>query len=103
MAYFWYDEDEEYPEGRESVDVVGRSVYDEVVTERDGLYVQRDELIERAETAEAGWREAQNKYADAFITSRDRMKRDQEDDVRKDGSIQTFEELWGYRGEYGAY
>lgn len=102
MAYFWYDE-EAAPEGMEAADVVERSQYDAVITERDELVTQRDQLIERAQVAEDGWRDARNKYADAFITNRDRVLTDQNDDVRKDGTIQTFDQLWQGKGEYGAY
>lgn len=102
MGYFWY-EDEDAPEGMEAADVVERSQYDAVITERDELVTQRDQLIERAQVAEDGWRDARNKYADAFITSQSRIMSDQRGDVAKDGKMQTFDELWSSKGEYGAY
>lgn len=102
MAYVWV-EDESVTEDSDVRDVVERTDYDEVVTERDGLITQRDALLERAETAERGWEEAKNKYADAFITSPARMKRDQESDVQRDGRPSTYEQLFGERGDYGAY
>lgn len=100
MAYVWVDEPEE---GADVRDVVAREDYDQIVTERDGLVEQRDTLIERAETAERGWRDARNKYADAFITSPQRMKEDQKKDVTEDGRASTFAELFRTKGEYGAY
>lgn len=102
MAYI-YVEEESLEEGQELADVVERSEYDAVLTERDELISQRDTLIERAEVAERGWEDARNKYADAFITSASRVKDDQREDVTDDGQVQTFEELWGARGKFGAY
>ena len=93
MAYVWVDEPEE---GADVRDVVAREDYDQIVTERDTL-------IERAETAERGWRDARNKYADAFITSPQRMKEDQKKDVNDDGRASTFAELFRAKGDYGAY
>ena len=84
-------------------DVVARGDYDRIVTERDGLVEQRDALVERAETAEKGWRDARNKYADAFITSPQRMREDQKRDVSEDGRASTFAELFRAKGERGAY
>ena len=100
MAYVWVDEPEE---GADVRDVVEREDYDQIVTERDGLIEQRDTLITRAETAEQGWRDARNKYADAFITSPQRMKEDQNRDVSEDGRASTFEELFRTKGDYSAY
>lgn len=102
MAYVWV-EDDSLTDDSDVRDVVERADYDELVTEREGLITQRDQLIEQVEIAEKGWEEARNKYADAFITSPARMKREQEDDVRKDGRASTYSELFGERGEYGAY
>lgn len=102
MAYVWV-EDYSLTEESDVRDVVERTDYDQLVTERDGLVEQRDALLERAETAEKGWEEAKNKYADAFITSPSRMKRDQEDDVERDGRASTYQQLFSERGDYGAY
>lgn len=100
MAYVWVDEPEE---GADVRDVVAREDYDQIVTERDGLVEQRDTLITRAETAEQGWRDARNKYADAFITSPQRMKEDQNRGVSEVGRASTFAELFRTKGDYGAY
>lgn len=100
MAYVWVDEPEE---GADVRDVVARGDYDQIVTERDELIEQRDTLITRAETAEQGWRDARNKYADAFITSPQRMKEDQNRDVSEDGRASTFAELFRTKGDCGAY
>lgn len=78
-------------------DVVTREDYDAVLQERDQLITQRDDAISRAETAEAGWKEAKNKYADAFLTSPARVKQEQASDVKRDRLPQTFEELFSKR------
>lgn len=100
MPYIFKDELED---GEIPADVVERENYDAIITERDELITQRDRLIERAETAEKGWRDAKNKYADAFITNSERIKQDQRNDVTGDGRIQTFDELWQGRGKHNAY
>lgn len=84
-------------EGEEEAAVVGRDEFEAVIEERDRLMTQRDELVDRAEAAEAGWAAARNKYADAFLTSPARVKREQEDDVKRDGRPQTYDELWAAR------
>ena len=78
-------------------DVVTREDYDAVIQERDQLMTQRDEAIGRAEVAEAGWAESRNKYADAFLTSPARVKREQSSDVKRDRLPQTFDELFQRR------
>lgn len=100
MAYVWVDEPEE---GADVRDVVARGDYDQIVTERDGLIEQRDTLITRVETAEQGWRDARDKYADAFITSPQRVKEDQNRDVSEDGRASTFAELFRTKGDCGAH
>lgn len=75
-------------------DVVEREEYDAVIRDRDELMVQRDDAINRAEEAERGWQEAKNKYADAFLTSPARVKREQEEDVKRDGTVVSFRELF---------
>lgn len=78
-------------------DVVERADYDTVIQERDQLMTQRDEAIERAEVAEKGWEESRNKYADAFLTSPARVKKEQSSDVKRDRLPQTFNELFQRR------
>ena len=80
-----------------AADVVERAEYDTVIEERDHLMIQRDEAIERAEVAEKGWEESRNKYADAFLTSPARVKREQSDDVKRDRLPQSFNELFDNR------
>lgn len=94
---------EELGEGEVEADVVERADYDAVIVERDELVTQRDTLIERAETAEKGWAESRNKYADAFLTSPARIKKEQEEDVRRDGLPHSYQQLFGMKGATDAY
>lgn len=104
MAYIYYDDDN-IPEGMEAADVVERSEYDTVITERDEIITQRDSAIERAEIAEKGWEESRNKYADAFLTSPARVKQEQEEDIKYDGKTPTttFSDLFNGKDDEGAY
>lgn len=84
-------------EGEDEAAVVSRDDYDAVIQERDTVVTQRDAAIERAVTAEKGWADARNKYADAFLTSPARVKAGQASDVKRDSRPQTFEELFASR------
>lgn len=87
-------------DGDLEADVVTREDYVAVIQDRDELIVQRDSAIERAETAERGWQEAKNKYADAFLTSPARVKKEQEADVKRDGTVTSFEQLFNMKEGY---
>lgn len=91
---------EELMEDEQAADVVERSDYDAILQDRDELMVQRDDAIARAETAERGWEEARNKYADAFLTSPARVKQEQESDVKRDGTVVSYEQLFADREGY---
>lgn len=91
MPYAYY---EELPEGIEAADVVDRSEYDAVITERDEIATQRDGAIERAESAEADARKAKEKYANAFLTTPNRVKEEQKANVKKDSGVQSFAQLF---------
>ena len=69
---------EELPEGTEEADVVERGEYDGLSQQLEEAREQRDEAIARAETAEAGWREAKEKYANTFLTTPARIKENHE-------------------------
>lgn len=98
MPYYYF---EEVNEELEEANVVSREDYDAVITERDEVYSQRDEAIARAEQAEEDLRKEKNKYANAFFTNGDRVKQWHNEDVRKDGQVQTFEELFSEKSDTG--
>lgn len=100
MPYVYRDE---LGEDEVAADVVERADYDAVIQERDELVTQRDGLVERAETAEKGWAESRNKYADAFLTSPARVKREQEADVQQDSVPYSYQQLFDMRGDTRAY
>lgn len=72
---------EEVPEGMEAVDVIERSEYDSVVTERDQYQQQRDDALARIEKAEADARDAKAKYADYILGGS--SKKDTSDKAKK--------------------
>lgn len=61
---------EELPEDAEEADVVERSELDSAITERDDARNQRDEAIERATQAESDLKAQKEKYANTFLSSR---------------------------------
>lgn len=67
---------EELQEGQEEAQVVERGEYDGLSQQLEEARSQRDEAIARAETAEQGWREAKEKYANTFLTTPSRIKQD---------------------------
>lgn len=69
---------EELQEGQEEAQVVERAEYDGLSQQLEEAREQRDQAIERAETAEEGWREAKEKYANTFLTTPARIKKDHE-------------------------
>ena len=60
---------EELQEGQEEADVIERTEHDALQQQLEETRTQRDQAIERAETAEKGWRESKEKYANTFLTT----------------------------------
>lgn len=100
MPYYYF---EEVQEDYEEADVVSRGDYDAAISERNEAEIARDAAITRAETAEEEARKAKKKYANAFMTTPQNVKEWHEEDVKKDGSIQSFQELFASKGETNAY
>lgn len=94
---------EELMEGQTEADVVERADYDAIITERDEVLTQRDTAIDRAETAESELKAQKQKYADAFFNTPEGAKRWQNEDVKKDGRVYTFNQLFEDRGDGVAY
>lgn len=80
MPYVFY---EEIPEELEEADVVERTEYEQLKEDFEAVQKQRDEAIERAETAEAGWEKAREKYANAFLTTPSRVKEEHSGESEK--------------------
>lgn len=85
-----------------AADVVGKEEYDKVINERDNVIMQRDEALVQISGLEDALRLSKQKYADTFLSSPDRAKREQADDVKKDGRICSFGELFNMKGDYNA-
>ena len=91
MPYAYYDE---MPEGVESADVVALGDFEQVVG-------QRDALVSRAENAESRYEELKEKYVNAFMTTPQQIKKQNEEDVKHDNSPHTYEELFDMKDSNG--
>lgn len=101
MPYIWKDE---LGENEEAVDVVTRDDYNGIISERDAAISERDTAIDRAVMAENAVKEANQKYADHFFnTNPESIKNWQNEDVKKDGTPQTFNQLFEEKGSTNAY
>lgn len=89
MPWYRYDEPPEGYEGDSYDDVVDRKDYDALQTESNGFRDQRDAAIARAETAEAAYEKEREKYANAFLTTPERVK-----DEHNERYATTYDELW---------
>lgn len=74
MPYIKVDELPEGYEGESYDEIVTIEERDTLVSERDEARAQRDEAIGRAETAQADATAAREKYANAFLTTREDAK-----------------------------
>lgn len=59
---------EELEEGYEAADVVEREEYESIVSQLEEARNQRDEAIERAQSAEDGYSKMREKYANTFLS-----------------------------------
>lgn len=85
---------EELEEGQEEAPVIERTEHDALMQELEEIREQRDSAIERAETAEKGWREAKEKYANTFLTTPSKIVNDNTQIKR---SAQSVSELFNMR------
>ena len=65
---------EELGEDQEAADVVEVGEVDTLKAQLEETREQRDQAIERAATAEKGWQEAKEKYANTFLTTPAKIK-----------------------------
>ena len=96
MPYVFYEEGE-VPDGMECCDVVSREDYDRAVTDSDRLVTERDRLADQLAVSQEDLRISREKYANAVLSSAERAKREQADDVRRDSGPQTFAQLFSRR------
>lgn len=93
MPYVFVDE---LQEGQEEAQVVEKGEHDELSRQLEEAREQRDKAIERAETAEKGWQEAKEKYANTFLTTPSKIKESNEIRVKR---AQSVRELFNPRKE----
>lgn len=84
-----YIEVEELPEGTHGVDVVPRADYDAKLDELGALSAQRDEVVARAEKAEAELKSVRDAYARAFVENKQPEAREPEPEP-----VNTYDRLF---------
>lgn len=78
-----------------------RDLTDDMLEDIKKLKDSWDEQRGAAESWKAKYDDLRGKYIDRFFTSPEEVKRDTEEDVKEDGEIKTFEELFEDReGDY---
>lgn len=88
-----YIEVETLPDGVEEADVVPRSDYDAVVTERDEYASQRDTALSQIEEARESARKSQAKYAALMLNMGNEgntIKKDGDEEVHKGTTIESL-------------
>ena len=88
-----YIEVETLPDGVEEADVVPRSDYDAVVTERDEYASQRDTALSQIEEAQESARKSQAKYAALMLNmgnEGDTNKKHDDEEVHKGTTIESL-------------
>lgn len=106
MPYVYRDE---LGEGELEADVVTRDEFTTVETERDLAVIERDEafeerdgLIAERDNLAKELDNAKTKFANAFLSSPEKMKRDQNEDVKDDSTIKSFDQLFSGRNKHNA-
>ena len=74
---------EELEEGQQEADVIERTEHDALQQQLEETRTQRDQAIERAETAEKGWNEAKEKYANTFLTTPSKIMENHSNELRQ--------------------
>lgn len=99
MPYVYMDE---LGEGMVEADVVERDIADSIADERDAAVTERDSLLAANESLARELDDAKAKFANAFLSSPEKMKSNQADDAKEEGKIQSFDELFKGRNKYNA-
>ena len=78
-----------------------RDLTDDMLEDIKKLKDSWDEQRGEAETWKAKYDELRGKYIDRFFTSPEEVKHDTEEDVKEDGEVKSFDELFDDReGDY---
>lgn len=65
--------------------------------ERDRLAAERDEAIADRDRYRGEVDDWKKRYADRFFTTPDQAIHDQVQDIKRDGTVQSFDQLWERR------
>lgn len=93
---------EELGEGEVAADVIERDIADAITDERDALIAERDGLVAERDGLAQELSNAKAKFADAFLSSPDKMKQNVSDDNKKDGGAYSFDQLFKGRNRANA-
>jgi hypothetical protein len=89
-------------EGEVEADVVERDIADAIATERDTAQSERDSAIAERDNLAQELENAKAKFANAFLSSPQKAKQDNADDIRQDSVTRSFNELFAGRNKYNA-
>ena len=100
---------EELAEGQEEADVRSADDYNAIEMERDTIIGERDALQRELEDM-TGQRDglaaelddAKRKFADSFLSSPNKMKQENRDDLRHEDTVSSFDQLFRGRNQYDA-
>lgn len=85
---------EELGEGMDAADVYSADDYNAIVTERDGLVAERDALIGERDSLTNDLNDAKTKFANAFLSSPQQAKQSNAEDMRREDTVLSFDELF---------
>lgn len=106
MPYVYYDE---LPEGEQEADVRSADEYnaiemerDTVIGERDAIQRELEEMTGQRDNLAAELDDAKRKFADSFLSSPEKMKRENAADLRHEDAVTSFDQLFRERNPQNA-
>ena len=106
MPYVHYDE---LPDGEQEADVRSADEYNAIETERDAIIGERDALQREVEdltgqrdNLAAELDDAKRKFADSFLSSTEKMRRENAADLRHEDVVRSFDQLFTERSPHNA-
>lgn len=95
MPYVYYDELED---GMEAAEVKGVEEYNALEAQRTALQEQYDTLVTERDSLSKELMDAKTKFANAFLSSPQKMKQDNADDLRHEDVAMSYDQLFAERG-----
>lgn len=95
MPYVYYDELED---GMEEASVISTEEYNSLEEQRAALQEQYDTLVTERDSLSKELMDAKTKFANAFLSSPQKMKQDNADDLRREDVAMSYDQLFAERG-----